>query len=41
LLFETMSYADPNGASVLACAFVLLVGFGLGVQAWLTKEPAR
>ncbi len=37
LLFETMSYADPNGAAVLACAFVLLVGLGLAVKAWLTK----
>jgi ABC-type Fe3+ transport system permease subunit len=41
LLFETMSYADPNGAAVLACAFVLLVGAGLTVQAFLTREPAR
>ena len=41
LLFETMSYADPNGAAVLACAFVLLVGAGLSVQAWLTREAAR
>jgi iron(III) transport system permease protein len=41
LLFETMSYADPNGAAVLACAFVLLVGAALAVQAWLTREVAR
>ncbi|MFT3837613.1 MAG: iron ABC transporter permease [Myxococcaceae bacterium] len=41
LLFETMSYADPNGASVLACAFVLFVGGGLAVQAWLTREAPR
>ncbi len=41
LLFETMSYADPNGAAVLACAFVLLVAAGLTVQALLTREPRR
>lgn len=38
LLFELQSYADPSAASVLACAFVLLV---LGVQLGLVGLRRR
>ncbi len=41
LLFELQSYADPASASVLACAFVLMVLLALGALALMRSRTAQ